>query len=76
MSIVGEIDLETLPGTNDYVFELGKRQFFTLITTVNNEHDPAYLPNLYVSHDEAIDLSPRESDVSFLYSLEHEIRII
>ncbi|MCL4126439.1 UNVERIFIED_CONTAM: hypothetical protein GTU68_044885, partial [Idotea baltica] len=63
-AIEGELDLEKHPEEDFHIFDLGKRQFFTLTTNVSNDGEPAYLPNLYISHDKAIDLSVSESNRS------------
>ena len=64
-----ELDLKPHEGPTGtyYILELGRRQYFTLTTNVTNDMEPAYRPNLYVSHDPAIDLSLRESEVWFVY---------
>ncbi|KAB7494231.1 Integrin alpha-PS1 [Armadillidium nasatum] len=64
LRVLGEIDLEKAPEKNYYVFELGKQQYITVDLNVSNNGEPAYLPNLYVNHDKAIDLSLRESETS------------
>ena len=65
--VEAHLDLEKHPVEDYYVYELGKKRFFNLTTSVTNEGEPAYAPNLYVQHAKSIDLSLRESQVRFPY---------